>query len=68
MTKSREKKLVYNTFVPFVLQITTVLCGLILPRLIIKTYGSKVNGLVGSVSDFLGIITLLDLGVGSVVQ
>lgn len=42
--------------------------GFIVPRLILGTYGSNVNGLVNSVTQFLGVITLLDLGVGAVVQ
>lgn len=31
-------------------------------------YGSEVNGLVSSITQFLGFIALLDLGVGAVVQ
>lgn len=42
--------------------------GFILPRLILSTYGSDVNGLVNSITQFLGVISLLDLGVGAVVQ
>lgn len=36
--------------------------------MILSTYGSDVNGLVSSVNQFLSVITLLDLGVGSVVK
>ncbi|MFR1295914.1 MAG: hypothetical protein ACLSBH_11075 [Coprobacillus cateniformis] len=32
------------------------------------TYGSDVNGLVSSITQMLGFITLLDLGIGAVVQ
>ena len=39
-----------------------------MPRLILGTFGSAVNGLVNSISQFLGVISLLDLGVGAVVQ
>jgi hypothetical protein len=31
-------------------------------------YGSAVNGLISSIAQFLGFISLLDLGVGSVIQ
>ena len=68
MAISRTKKLAYNTIYSVILQITTVVCGLILPRLILGEYGSEVNGLVNSITQFLGIISLLDLGVGAVVQ
>lgn len=65
---SRGKKLAWNTIASLTLQLVTVICGFILPRLILGTYGSEVNGLVNSITQFLGVITLLDLGVGAVVQ
>lgn len=64
----RSKKLTLNTVTSLLLQIITVICGFILPRLILCTFGSDVNGLVNSITQFLGVITLLDLGVGAVVQ
>ena len=36
--------------------------------MILESFGSDVNGLVNSITQFLGVITLLDLGVGAVVQ
>lgn len=47
---------------------TTIICGFILPRLILNAFGSNVNGLVNSITQFLGIISFLELGVGAVVQ
>lgn len=64
----REKKLFYNTIASLMFQITTVICGFILPKLILNAFGSNVNGLVNSISQFLGIISFLELGVGAVVQ
>ena len=64
----RKKKFVYNTVSAIFNQIVTIICGFILPRQILLHYGSNVNGLVSSITNFLGIITLLDLGVGAVVQ
>ena len=68
MGSSRGKKLAYNTIASLLLQLTSVLSGFIVPRFILGAFGSDVNGLVNSISQFLGIITLLDLGVGAVVQ
>jgi len=48
--------------------VVTIVCGLILPRLIIGVYGSNVNGLVNSIAQFLQLVSFLDLGVGAVVQ
>lgn len=64
----RKKRLAYNSISALIYQITAILCGFVLPRLILKTYNSDVNGLVNSVTQFLQIIAILDLGVGSVVK
>lgn len=63
----REKRFLYNTVSSFVFQITTITCGFVLPRLILQSFGSEVNGLVNSITQFLNIISFLELGVGSVV-
>ena len=64
----RKRRLAYNTFSSLFYQITTIVCGFILPRLILAAFGSDVNGLVNSITQFLGIISFLELGVGAVVQ
>lgn len=64
----REKRLFYNTISSLVFQVTTIICGFILPRLILNAFGSEVNGLVNSITQFLGVISFLELGVGAVVQ
>lgn len=58
----------YNTISSLVFQIVTIVCGFILPRMILSAFGSNVNGLVNSITQFLGIISFLELGVGAVVQ
>lgn len=63
-----KRKLYINTVVSLIYQVCSVVIGLLLPRLILQTYGSDVNGLAQSISQMLSIITLLDLGVGAVVQ
>lgn len=64
----RKKRLIYNTFSALCNQMITLICGFILPRQILITFGSDVNGLVSSITQFLGFISLLDMGVGAVVQ
>lgn len=65
---SRKKKLLLNTIAGLIKQLVTVICGFILPRFFILQYGSSVNGLVASVTNFLSFISLLDMGVGAVIQ
>lgn len=64
----KSKVLFYNSILPLIYQATTIICGFILPRLILGHFGTEVNGLVNSITQFLGIIAFLELGVGAVVQ
>lgn len=64
----RIQKLKKNTISSIILQITTVVCGFIIPRMILGAFGSNMNGLVNSISQFLSVITFLEFGVGTVVQ
>lgn len=64
----RSKKAIKNIVSSLLLQLITVICGLILPRAIIGTYGSNVNGLISSITQFLAYITLLEAGIGPVIK
>lgn len=64
----QNKILFYNSISPLIYQVSTIICGFILPRLILGYYGTEVNGLVNSITQFLAIISFLELGVGAVVQ
>ncbi len=65
---NRNKKLLLNSATSVIYQVLTVICGFILPRLYLSYYGSEVNGLITSIAQFLGFISLAELGVGAVVQ
>ncbi len=66
--EKRNKLLIINGIVTIVMQLVTMICGLILPRLILSTFGSNVNGLVTSITQFLSFISLLDGGLGGVIR
>ncbi len=57
-----------NTFSSIFYQITAIVCGFILPRVILGYYGSEVNGLTNSITQFLQVIVLMEGGVGAVVR
>ena len=63
-----KNKLATNTIASISNQIITIVCGFVLPRYMLATYGSTINGLVSSVTQFLGIIAFMQMGVGAVVQ
>ena len=64
----RSKKAIKNIISSLSQQIAVIICGLILPRAIIGTYGSNVNGLISSITQFLSYITLLEAGIGPVIK
>ena len=64
----RKKKTIKNLISTIILQIILIIGGLIVPKMIIKTYGSATNGLINSITLFLGYITLLQSGIGPVVK
>ena len=61
----RKKKVLINSLFSIALEAVTVLAGFVLPRLFIGRFGSAANGLISSVSSFIGYITLLQTGVGT---
>ena len=65
---SRKKKLLLNTSLSILYKLISVVCAFILPRLILSHFGSAVNGLAESISNFLGFITMLEMGVTSVID
>ena len=64
----QKKLLAKKTISSLLTQLTVLICGFILPRLFLQSFGSEVNGLVNSISQFLGVISFLELGVGAVVE
>lgn len=64
----RNKKLKYNTLTSGINQLLNVVYGLVVPQMIILYYGSSVNGLSNSISNFLSIIAVCDCGVSTVIQ
>lgn len=46
-------------------QILTILLGIIVPRLVLTSYGSEVNGLINSITQIYSYIALLEAGVGT---
>ena len=64
----RSKKAIYNVLTNLLLQIVTVAYGFIVPKIIIDCFGSDVNGLIVSITQFLAYISLLESGFGPVIK
>lgn len=58
----RTKKFFWNTITTVLLQIVMFVSGLIVPRVMLLAYGSEVNGLVSSISQFINYFNLIEAG------
>lgn len=56
-----------NFISALVLQFVTMFSGFFLPRIILIIFGSEINGLVASITQYLSFISLLEGGMGAVV-
>lgn len=59
----RTQKALYNIATSLIYQIVSIICGLIAPKLILASFGSTYNGVINSATQFLSIITILNLGI-----
>lgn len=64
----RSKKAFLGLMTNIIREGVSILCGFILPYLIISSFGTDVYGLTESVKGFLGFIVLLEAGFGPVVK
>ena len=56
-----------NVITSILLQFFTIIYGFIIPKLIISYFGSEVNGLVASITQLLGYISLVEGGITAVI-
>lgn len=62
---SRTRIFVHNVSIAALLQIVTMVAGLILPRVMLSAYGSEINGLVVSLSRFIACFDLVEAGISA---
>lgn len=66
--ESRTKKAALNIIVKFGYQLVALITGLIVPRLILETFGSSYNGAISSITQFLSISSILTIGIAGAVK
>lgn len=64
----RSKHFLYNTIASLFCQLIGIICGMVLPRLMISGFGSELYGTTVSITEFLGYISLLEGGIGGVAR
>lgn len=62
---SRSSAFVGNAFSSLLLQVVNIIVGFVVPHALIGTYGSGVNGLVTSLTQFVSYIQLVEAGISS---
>ncbi len=65
---TRSQKAAINFTISIVGQLISMICGFILPRLILGRFGSAYNGITSSISQFIGCVILLRAGIGGVTR
>ena len=68
ISNNRFRKILLSSGSAIFLKLAVFLCSFVITKLIIKYYGSEVNGTINSIVQFLGIITLLEGGIGGVAK
>lgn len=64
----KNNKLQINIVSSVAVQVVSIVCAFILPRLILVSFGSNYNGIINSVNQFLSCVTLLRAGIGGVTR
>ncbi len=63
MLRTRSGKAMLTTCSVAIYEVVTMICGLILPRILLVAFGSSCNGMVASISKLISFISILRLGV-----
>ena len=60
----KKKDFIYNIITGFGGQFIVILLGIIVPRIMITSYGSDINGLVSTLGQIFTYLALLEAGIG----
>ncbi len=59
----RLQRAFYSSATSALYQIVVIICGFITSKLIIKTYGSSWNGVLTSITKYLSLFTIIEVGI-----
>lgn len=65
---SREQRAKWSMLSSLSTQVVAIICGFIIPRLMITCFGAESYGATASISQFLGYISLLEGGISGVAR
>ncbi len=64
MAKNRTKRVALTIITSLLSEGVVLVCGLVLPQMILTTFGSEYNGITQSISQFISYISLMKAGIG----
>ncbi len=64
MKKNRTKNIAITIGMSLLSEGVALICGLVLPNMILTTFGSAYNGITQSISQFISYISLMKAGIG----
>ncbi len=64
-TTSRTLQFIKNVGGSAILQIVTIITGFISPRLMLTAFGSEINGITSSITQFISYLTLVEAGLSN---
>ena len=64
--RSRTVNAALNSATSFLYQMVRMISLFVIPRLILSRFGSSYNGITNSITQFLGVVSLLSAGIGGV--
>ena len=62
---SRTSRFLKNSATTALLQVVSMAAGLVVPRIMLQYYGSEINGLVSSITQFVAYLSLVEAGLSS---
>ncbi|WP_316596053.1 hypothetical protein, partial [Veillonella sp.] len=60
----RRTNILKTAIVGMLEELVAIICAFILPRMILTYFGSDYNGIIASVTQFIGCVALLKSGIG----
>ena len=64
MKRSRTKNAMLTVTTSLISEGVALACGLVLPKMILRNFGSAYNGITSSISQFISYISLMKAGIG----
>lgn len=63
----KKNNISINTFTSLVVQLAVTIQGLIIPRIMLVYFGSSINGLVSSLTQYLNLFAIIEGGISGVI-